>query len=152
MSDTAARIVVPGLPLSVAPGRIWSPQPLPREVAEIHDGLGSFLLHVPSGIQLNVRVLPAWDILTPVDLEDEFQSYADVSWPGARRTSNFFWTDGGLHGVAGVFDGAMPGSVVREWLLTDGKGLANAATFATQRQWDDVVEDFEALVRSIRFE
>jgi hypothetical protein len=62
------------------------------------------------------------------------------------------WTAAALAGITGVFAGAMPESIVREWLVTDGTALANAATFATARQWEALLPDCDALVRSIRFD
>ena len=152
MSDLEARLRIPGTRLSVVPGGRWICQPVPPEVSEIHlGGLGSFLLHVPSGVSLNLRTVRDRDVSSAADLEDDFARYADISWPGSpRRVSR--WTHGALQGITGVFESAMPGSIVREWMLTDGQSVANAATFATARLWNEMLRDCEALVRSIRFE
>jgi hypothetical protein len=148
MTNPEPRLAIPGALLSVAPAGVWSVQPVAREA--VHEGLGSHLLHVPSGIALNVRVLPvSGGALSASNLEVTFARYADLSWPGARSVS--FWTDGSRRGVTGVFEGAMPEAIVREWMVTDGERLANASTFASKQRWDEIADDCETLVRSIRF-
>jgi hypothetical protein len=153
MSTVAARLAIPDGQFSVAAAGVWSMQPVRPELRE---GLGCYLLHIPSGIQMNVRglsshgVLSGADLAAPSALEDTFRWYSDLSWPG-RRTARL-WTKGVLRGVTGVFEEAMPDGVVREWLVTDGTRLANAATFATRRQWEEILEDCDRVVRSIRFE
>jgi hypothetical protein len=98
---------------------------------------------------LNVRLLST-DALSVDNLEEAFARYASISWPGARTAT--CWTEGPRRGLTGVFEEAMPGVIVREWLVTDGQKLANAATFATAQQWKAILADCERLVRSIRFE
>jgi hypothetical protein len=152
MSNIGTRLAIPGVALSIAPTDVWSVPPVPRELApEMRDALGAYLLHIPSGVQLNVRLLPERESLSAAHLEETFARYAALAWPGPCRTETFS-TAGALRGVTGVFEGAMPDAIVREWLVTDGTRLANAATFATVRQWDDILQDCETLVRSIRFE
>jgi hypothetical protein len=91
-----------------------------------------------------------WSGANLADLADTFSRYADSQWPGARTAT--FWSDEGRRGVTGVFEEAMPDAVIREWLVTDGRRLANASTFATKQKWPELLEDCENLVRSIRFE
>jgi hypothetical protein len=97
-----------------------------------------------------VRLLPTDGALSPTNLEETFERYAALSWPGVRVA--VYWTDGNRRGATGVFEEAMPGHVIREWLVTDGESLANASTYATTEGWRDMIEDCERLVRSIRFE
>jgi hypothetical protein len=151
MSSVAARLAIPDALLSVVPAAVWSLQQNSFGGGRPSGGQGSHLLHIPSGIQLSVRTLPASDALSAANLDDMFTRYADISWPGARRTART-WIDGPLRGISGEFQGAMPDAIVREWFVTDGTRLANAATFATEQQWDTALRDCEILVRSIRFE
>jgi len=109
-----------------------------------------YLLHVSSGVQLNVRPFEVPEHLSTVNVEDVFAPYARLSWAGTVRTHCF--SAGGLRGIEGVFESAMPNAVVREWMVTDGRRLANAATFATEDQWKSILDECEELVRSIRFE
>jgi hypothetical protein len=146
MGVGAARIAIPG-PLSIEGRGIWS-------VAYVRTDLvkDAYLLHHPSGVQLNVRELPAGPALPADDLAHAFAQYTGISWRGAPRTESFPM-DGGLRGIVGTFVGAMPRSVVREWLVTNGKRFANAATYATAKRWEEgLLRDCEALMRSIRFE
>jgi hypothetical protein len=135
--------------LSVSLASAWLSPPSP-DGSHLPEGLGIHLLHVPTGIYLNIRQMESDPIVFESGLEQMFASYADISWPGARRIVTS-WTAGVLNGVTGVFEGAMPGSIVREWLLTDGRSIANAATFATEQQWQGLLPDCESLVRTMRF-
>ena len=147
---SARPFAIPGSGLSLALTSVWLPR-LPPEGAELPEGYGIHLLHVPTGIYVNVRQLQAGAITCAAELEQMFASYADVSWPGAPRTVAT-WSAGSLHGVTGVFDGAIPDSIVREWVLSDGTSLANAATFATAAQWRVLLPACESLIRTIRFD
>ncbi|HEY7372709.1 MAG TPA: hypothetical protein VIF57_11155 [Polyangia bacterium] len=133
--------------VSVVPLHVWRLMPaLPMPV------FGVYLLHVASGVQLNVRTLPAQAALSADAFAAASMRYLDGGWPGPRRITTFA-IDGGLRGAVGVYDDAMPGAIVREWLITDGTRLLNAAAYATARQWEDrLLDDAEALLRSLRFE
>ena len=152
MDAPGTRLAIPGMALSIAAEGRWSVQPLPSESPpKLRDALGAYLLHIPSGIQLNVRLLPVDKARSAVSLDHEFERHVATAWTGPCRRAAFS-TDAGLRGMTGVFEGAMPDAVIREWIVTDGTHLANAATFATARQWDDILQDCEALVSSLRFE
>jgi hypothetical protein len=158
MSGPGVRIAIPDARLSVEVGEMWSLQSVPQELAaqELREGLGSYILHIPTGIYLNVRplrlpsALEGVDLATDSALAEVFSGYADLSWPGRRTTHS--WTEGDLRGVSGVFLDAMPDVVVREWMVTDGTRVANVATFATESQWREMLEDCERVIHSIRFE
>ena len=144
------RLTLPGLGLSLVPLDVWSLTPLPPGLPAA--GLGVYLRHARSGVQLNMRVLPAQPALPADDFEAASTQYLDGNWSGPRRIT-IFAIGGGLHGATGVYDEAMPGAIVREWLVSDGRRFVNAATYATARQWEDrLLEDCEALLRSIRIE
>jgi hypothetical protein len=147
---SAGRFAIPNSGLSVLLASLWLPR-RPADASDLPEGLGVYLLHVPTGIHLNVRQMEFEPVVLEAGLEQLFASYADISWPGARRTVTT-WTAGVLNGVSGVFEGAMPESIVREWMLTDGMSMANAATFATAQQWQGLLPDCDALVRTIRFQ
>jgi hypothetical protein len=114
-------------------------------------GFGIHLLHVPTGIYLNVRQMESKAIASASALEQMFKSYASISWPGARLTTTL-WNAGVLCGVTGVFEGAMSGAIVREWMLADGKSIGNASTFATEQQWEELLPDCDSLVRTMTFQ
>jgi hypothetical protein len=142
------RLTLPGLGVSLVPLDVWSLTPLPPGLP----GLGVYLRHAGSGVQLNVRVLLAQPALPADDFEAASTQYLDSNWFGPRRISTFA-TGGGLRGATGAYDEAMPGAIVREWLVSDGRRFVNAATYATARQWEDgLLDDCEALLRSIRIE
>jgi hypothetical protein len=147
MKPAEGRTAIPGTPLSVAAEGIWL---VPPAAAPLGPGTDTYLLHAASRIQLAIRTLPVGGVFSVADLEGSFVRYAALSWPGKCVASH--WTHGARQGVSGVFPEAMPGFVVREWMVTDGEQLANASTFATAQQWDDVLGDFEDLIRSMRFE
>lgn len=121
------------------------------EADDLNEALGAHLLHASSSIYLNVRGLEPRAASSDETLERHFERYADLSWPGAHRAVTS-WTAGALVGLTSVLTGAMPESIVREWFVTDGTAIANAAAFATARQWEALLPDCDALVRSIRFE
>jgi len=147
------RLVLPGLRLSVVAGQVWTLAPLPPEV--LREGLGVFLVHVATGINLNVRVLPAGPRLPADDFPTASERFFEHQWPGPCRMTSFS-TDVLREGVAGVFDDSVPsipGAIVREWFLLEGTRFVNAATYATERQWQEgLLDDCEALLHSIRVE
>lgn len=147
---TVRRFAIPNSTLSVSLASAWLP-PVPPYGSDVPEGLGIHLLHVPTGIYLNVRQMESEPIVSESGLEQMFATYASLSWPGARVVVTS-WTAGVLRGVTGVFEGAMSGAVVREWVITDGRSIANAATFATEQQWQGLLPDCESLVRALRFQ
>ena len=142
----ARRISPVELGLSLELRDVWQ---LPA-LAPAHEGLGIHLLHLPTAISLNVRTLDTLMTAAEGTLQEKFASYLAVSWPGAEVTISA-WEVGALAGLTAVMAKAMREAVVREWLVTNGRAFANAATFATAAQWPALLPDCESLVRSIRF-
>ena len=147
------RLALPGLGLSVVPRHVWTLAPLPPEV--LREGLGVFLVHAATGINLNVRVLSAQPALPVDDFPAASERFFTHYWPGPRRMASFS-TDALREGVVAVFDAALPSipdAIIREWFFSDGTRFVNAATYATERQWQErLLGDCEALLRSIQIE
>ena len=57
MTIEQSRLAIPGGLISVALTEGWSLSPLPEEMDEIHPGMGSYLVHTSSSVQLNLRRL-----------------------------------------------------------------------------------------------
>jgi len=150
MTDAGTRIEIPGGLFSVDSFGIWALQPPVK--TPLPD---SFLKHSSSEIVLAVRGLRAF-VSTSGTVDDApaferaVDRYFDGQWAGRRSVE--YWRVGSLRGATGFFDEAMREAVIREWLVTDGRHLADIATFATYLQWNEVLADCEAIVRSVRFD
>lgn len=119
------RIAIAGQGVSFELGDDWRVEP-PWDDALVQRDHGMNLRHVSLGAELHLR---GWSLGTP-DPRGMLALIAEQRWP-LPRFDEETRAEHGIHWAAATWEA--PPWIVREWFLTDGRSIANAALLGRNR-------------------